>query len=163
MVARASVAFAPDRVRDSGVATGLLASGSNLRGFGVFHQPNPGRGDADWSGSGASEDMSGIPDVTDGSFEHEVLESELPVLVDFWGDHCPACRQISPILRELAAEHSGALKVVKVHAAENPASSSRYGVRAMPTVLAFVDGAVRGQLVGARPKAAFFELIANAR
>ena len=106
--------------------------------------------------------MAEIPDVTDASFDREVLESELPVLVDFWGDHCPACRQISPILRELADERAGRVKIVKVHAAENPSSAARFGVRAMPTVLAFSGGTVRGQLVGARPKADFAELIDQA-
>lgn len=106
--------------------------------------------------------MAEIPDVTDDSFERDVLQSELPVLVDFWGDHCPACRQISPILRELAEERQGKLKVVKIHAAENAATSARYGVRAMPTLLVFSDGSVRGQFVGARPKSAFIELIDQA-
>jgi thioredoxin 1 len=105
--------------------------------------------------------MSGIADVTDASFEREVLRSERPVLVDFWGDHCPACRQIAPILRQLAETHRDGLKIVKVHAAENPRTSARYGVRAMPTVLAFAAGEVRGQLVGARPLSAFVELIAG--
>jgi thioredoxin 1 len=107
--------------------------------------------------------MSGIADVTDDSFDREVLQSDLPVLVDFWGDHCPACRQISPILRELAEEQRDSLKVVKVHAVENPAISSRYGVRAMPTVLLIAGGTVCGQLVGARPKSAFVKLIEQAR
>ena len=107
--------------------------------------------------------MVEILDATDESFDREVLQSEVPVLVDFWGDHCPACRQISPILRELAEEHAGALKVLKVHAAENAATSSRYGVRAMPTVLVFSGGTVRGQLVGARPKSAFVALLEQAR
>ncbi len=107
--------------------------------------------------------MAAIPDVTDESFEREVLKSELPVLVDFWGDHCPACRQISPILRELAEERSGELKVVKVHAAENTTTSANYGVRAMPTVLVFSRGLVRGQLVGARPKSAFLDLLEQAQ
>ncbi len=107
--------------------------------------------------------MTEILDVTDESFDREVLKSELPVLVDFWGDHCPACRQISPILRALAEERSGALKVVKIHAAENAATSAQYGVRAMPTVLAFTGGTVRGQLVGARPKSDFVELLERAR
>jgi len=106
--------------------------------------------------------MAAIPDVTDESFEREVLQSEIPVLVDFWGDHCPACRQISPILRELAEERSSRLKVVKIHAAENAATSAQYGVRAMPTVLVFASGTVRGQLVGARPKSAFVELLERA-
>lgn len=100
-----------------------------------------------------------IADVTDATFAHEVLENELPVLVDFWGDHCPACRQISPILHALADERSGSLKVVKIHAAENAATSARFGIRAMPTVLVFDGGTVRGQLVGARSKADFLALV----
>jgi thioredoxin 1 len=107
--------------------------------------------------------MMEIPDVTDSSFEREVLQSELPVLVDFWGDHCAACRQISPILHELAEERSGSLKVVKVHAAENAATSAQFGVRAMPTVLVFAAGTVCGQLVGARSKSDFAELVDQAR
>ena len=106
--------------------------------------------------------MAELPDVTDASFDREVLRSELPVLVDFWGDHCPACRQISPILRELSKDRAGSLKIVKVHAAENPSTAAQYGVRAMPTILIFAKGVVRGQLVGARPKAAFEELIDRA-
>lgn len=105
--------------------------------------------------------MAEIIDITDESFETEVLKSETPVLVDFWGDHCPACRQISPILRELADERAGSLKVVKVHAAENAMTSSRFGIRAMPTVLLFSGGTVRGQLTGARPKSAFESLLEN--
>jgi thioredoxin 1 len=100
-----------------------------------------------------------IPDVTDRTFAAEVEAAGLPALVDFWGDHCPACRQISPILRELAEEYRGRVRVLKVHAADNPVVAARYGVRAMPTVLGFADGRVVGQLVGARPKAAFVELV----
>lgn len=103
--------------------------------------------------------MAEIPDVTDGSFEAEVLKHPLPALVDFWGDDCPACRQISPILKQLATEYAGVVRVVKVHAAENPEISGRYGVRAMPTILGFANGEVVGQLVGARPKSAFVELV----
>jgi len=104
-----------------------------------------------------------IPNVTDESFESEVLRNELPVLVDFWGDHCAACRQISPILQELSQERSGALKIVKIHAAENAMTSARFGVRAMPTVLLFDGGEVSGQLVGARPKADFARLVDEAK
>ncbi|MDJ0790190.1 MAG: thioredoxin domain-containing protein [Myxococcota bacterium] len=103
--------------------------------------------------------MAAIADVTDQSFDQEVLASDIPVLVDFWGDACPACRRISPILQELAEERAGSLKVVKIHAAENAATSARFGVMSMPTVFVFSGGAVRGQLVGARPKQAFEELI----
>lgn len=106
--------------------------------------------------------MAEILDVTNESFERDVIQSELPVLVDFWGDHCAACRQISPILSELAEERSGSLKIVKIHAAENAQTSAQFGVRAMPTVLVFDKGTVLGQLVGARSKSDFAELIDRA-
>jgi thioredoxin 1 len=107
--------------------------------------------------------MAEIQDVTDESFEREVVQCELPVLVDFWGDHCAACRQISPILSELAEERAGSLKIVKIHAAENATTSAQFGVRAMPTVLVFDGGTVRGQLVGARSKSDFAELVEQVR
>ena len=107
--------------------------------------------------------MAELVDVTEANFDEEILQSDTPALVDFWGDHCPACRQISPILSELAEEHAGKIKIVKLHAAENPAVSARYGVRSMPTVLGFSSGEVVGQLVGARPKSAFEELIERLR
>jgi thioredoxin 1 len=106
--------------------------------------------------------MAELHDVTDDSFEAEVLGSDVPVLVDFWGDHCPACRRISPILSDLAGERAGDVRIVKIHAAENPRTTARFGVRAMPTVLLFSGGEVRGQLVGARPKSDFVDLIARA-
>ena len=102
--------------------------------------------------------MSEISDVTDQTFVTEVLGADRPTLVDFWGDHCPACRQISPILHDLAEHFAGRVNVVKMHAVENPRASTQFGVRAMPTVLAFAGGEVVGQLVGARPKKAFVEL-----
>jgi thioredoxin len=103
-----------------------------------------------------------LREVTDQSFAGEVLAAETPMLVDFFGDHCPACRQIAPLLKQLAADYAGRLRIVTMHAAENPATAARFGVRAMPTVLAFARGRVVGQLVGARPKPAFVELIDRA-
>lgn len=103
--------------------------------------------------------MAELQDVSDKTFGTEVLDSAIPVLVDFWGDHCPSCRQISPILRELADAYEGRVRIVKLHAAENPSTSARYAIRAMPTVLVFSGGEVVGQLVGARSKAAFAEAI----
>ena len=105
--------------------------------------------------------MAELRDVTNRTFAAEVLDAGVPALVDFWGDHCPACRRISPILRELASEYEGRLRVVKVHAAENPGTAARYGVRAMPTVLAFSEGRVVGQLVGARPRSDFVHMISG--
>jgi len=106
--------------------------------------------------------MAEIRDVTDQGFAQDVLASAMPVLVDFWGDHCPACRQIAPILQQLAGEYAGRLSIVKMHAADNPSTAAKLGVRAMPTILAFAKGEVVGQLVGARPKAAFTDLIERA-
>ena len=106
--------------------------------------------------------MPELRDVTDASFAQDVLASATPVLVDFWGDHCPACRQISPILQQLAGEYAGRLAIVKMHAADNPRTATTYGVRAMPTILAVAKGKVVGQLVGARPKSAFVEMIERA-
>lgn len=103
--------------------------------------------------------MAELLDITDKSFDSEILQPDTLALVDFWGDHCPACRQISPILKDLAEGYGEKVKIVKIHAAENAATSARFGVRAMPTVLAFRDGEVRGQLVGARKKADFVALI----
>ena len=106
--------------------------------------------------------MSELRDVTDESFSRDVLAAPTPVLVDFWGDHCPACIQIAPVLKQLAVEYDGRVSIVKVHAAENPGTASRLGIRAMPTVLAFAKGRVVGQLVGARRRADFAELIERA-
>lgn len=101
----------------------------------------------------------GILEIGDGNFEAEVLKSPVPVLVDFWAEWCAPCRAIAPTLSELAREYAGRLKVVKVNVDENPATPSRYGVRAIPTVLLVEGGEVRGQLQGARPRSAFVELI----
>lgn len=106
--------------------------------------------------------MGELHDVTDQSFEQEVLRSEFPVLVDFWGEHCPACRQISPILQDCAEHFSGRVKIVKLHTGENTNTMNRYRVMALPTVLAFANGQVIGQLTGARSKQDFRELIERA-
>jgi thioredoxin 1 len=89
--------------------------------------------------------------VTDDSFTAEVLESELPVVVDFWAAWCGPCRVMSPILEELAAERSD-LRVVKVDVDANQQVAATYGVLSMPTFMVFRDGAPVGQVVGARPK-----------
>jgi thioredoxin 1 len=103
--------------------------------------------------------MAEILDVTDASFENEILKSETPVLIDFWAEWCAPCRAIAPIVKALAASYSGKVKVVKMNIDENPGTPGRYGVRAIPTVLAFKNGAVVGQITGARPKSAFEDLV----
>ena len=96
--------------------------------------------------------MAEILDVTDATFEKEILKSDTPVIVDFWAEWCAPCRAIAPIVKELAANYSGRVKVVKMNIDENPSTPSRYGVRSIPTVLAFKNGAVLGQITGAGPK-----------
>jgi thioredoxin 1 len=102
--------------------------------------------------------MAEILDVTDATFEAEVLKSDTPAIIDFWAEWCAPCRQIAPIVKDLAARYGGRVKVVKMNIDENPATPGRYGVRAIPTVLAFKAGAVVGQITGARPKSAFDEM-----
>jgi len=102
--------------------------------------------------------MAEILDVTDASFESEILKSQTPVIIDFWAEWCAPCRAIAPIVKELAASYAGKVKVVKMNIDENPSTPGRYGVRAIPTVLAFKNGAVVGQITGARPKSAFEEM-----
>ncbi len=103
--------------------------------------------------------MAEIAEVTDQSFESEVLQSDVPALVDFWAEWCAPCRQIAPIIQELAGTYGDRVKIVKMNVDESPETPGKYGVRAIPTVLAFQGGQVVGQLQGARPKAAFDEMI----
>jgi thioredoxin 1 len=102
--------------------------------------------------------MPEILDVTDATFEAEVLKSDTPAIIDFWAEWCAPCRQIAPIVKDLAAQYGGRVKVVKMNIDENPSTPGRYGVRALPTVLAFKGGTVVGQITGARPKSAFEEM-----
>jgi thioredoxin 1 len=91
-------------------------------------------------------------ELTDGSFETEVLKSTLPVLIDFWAIWCGPCRMVSPIMEELAGDYAGKLKVGKVDVDSNPATAMQYGIRSIPTLLLFKDGQVIEQIVGAVPK-----------
>ena len=93
-----------------------------------------------------------VTSVTDDTFQAEVLESELPVVVDFWAAWCGPCRVMSPILEEIAAERDD-LRVVKLDTEANLETATRYGVMAMPTFMVFRDGAAVLKLVGARPQA----------
>ena len=90
--------------------------------------------------------------VSDDTFESEVLQSDRPVLVDFWAEWCGPCRMIAPTVRQLAAEQSAVLKVAKLDVDENPGKPFEYNVSGIPTLLLFKGGEVVARLVGAQPK-----------
>jgi thioredoxin 1 len=94
----------------------------------------------------------GIVEVSDATFDKDVLQSEQPVLVDFWAVWCGPCRAIAPIVDELATTYAGKLKVAKVNVDQNGATPSRYGIRGIPALLFFKDGKVADQIVGYVPK-----------
>ena len=94
----------------------------------------------------------GILEVTDASFDQEVLKSEQPVLVDFWAVWCGPCKAIGPIVESVATAYAGKLKVAKVNVDQNGATPSRYGIRGIPTLLFFKGGKVADQVVGYVPQ-----------
>ena len=96
--------------------------------------------------------MGKYVEVSDATFEEEVLKSDLPVLVDFWAVWCAPCRMIAPIVEELAEEKEGVLKVAKMDVDHNPEVAAKYGIRSIPTLLVFKNGEVVDQIVGALPK-----------
>ena len=103
--------------------------------------------------------MAEISDVTDATFESEVLKSATPVLVDFWAEWCGPCKAIAPIIKEIADDNGEKLKVVKINIDDSPQTPGTYGIRSIPTILMFKDGQVVSQLTGARPKGDFEELV----
>ena len=90
--------------------------------------------------------------ITDETFQKEVLESELPVLVDFWAPWCGPCRMLGPVIEELAQDYDGRALVAKLNTDENPVTASQYRIQSIPTMLLFKNGQLTGQLVGAQPK-----------
>ncbi|MBK6327893.1 MAG: thioredoxin [Chloroflexi bacterium] len=90
--------------------------------------------------------------VTDSAFQAEVLESDKPVLVDFWAEWCGPCRMIAPSVKEIASEYDGVLKVAKMDVDDNPATPGRYGISGIPTLMLFKNGEVVARIVGAMPK-----------
>jgi thioredoxin 1 len=96
--------------------------------------------------------MANINEVSDANFKSEVLESQVPVLVDFWAPWCGPCRAIAPVLEELAGEYAGRAKIVKINVDDHQAAASQYGVRSIPNLIVFKNGQVAQQIVGAVAK-----------
>jgi thioredoxin 1 len=106
--------------------------------------------------------MGKIIEVGDNNFETEVLQSSLPVLVDFWAPWCGPCKSIAPIIEELAGEYDGKLKVTKLNVDDHPATPSRYGIRGIPNLIILRAGAVKEQIIGAVPKSRLVSAIEKA-
>ena len=103
----------------------------------------------------------GAKSVTDETFIADVLQSEKTVLVDFWAEWCGPCRQVSPILEEIANEHADKLEIVKLNVDENPRTAADYGITSIPTMNVYQGGQVVKSIVGAKPKAALLKELAD--
>ncbi len=96
--------------------------------------------------------MSDIKEINDDDFQEEVLNSEVPVLVDFWAPWCGPCKILSPTLEEISTENREKIKIVKINIDENQLIAGRYGIKSIPTMMIFEKGELKNQLVGSMPK-----------
>ncbi len=100
-------------------------------------------------------------DITDANFDHEILQANVPVLVDFWATWCGPCKMIAPFVEELANELEGKLKVAKMDVDNNQQTAMKFGIRSIPTLLVFKGGKVVEQIVGAAPKKILLDKISK--
>ncbi len=106
--------------------------------------------------------MAKPSDVNDANFDQEVLQSSVPVLVDFWAPWCGPCKAIAPVVEELAGEFDGKIKVVKVNVDDNKEAAHRYNVRGIPNLILFKNGEMVDQMIGARSKQELVDLVSKA-
>jgi thioredoxin 1 len=102
-----------------------------------------------------------VVELTDANWENEVINSSVPVLVDFWAPWCGPCRIIAPVVEKLAGEFAGQIKVGKLNTDDNPGVSMRYGIRAIPTIMMFKNGEVVDTRVGVQPEDSLRKMIKN--
>lgn len=103
--------------------------------------------------------VSKVNDVSDQDFQKQVLDSERPVLVEFWADWCVPCHMVSPVVEEIAREYADRMKAVKLNVDDNPRASAQFGIRSIPTMILFKDGHEKARVIGARGKPAILREI----
>ncbi len=96
--------------------------------------------------------MSDLLQVTDGNFEEEIVNSDIPAMVDFWAEWCGPCKMVGPVVEELAQEYKGKIKIAKMDVDTNRDTPAKFGIRNIPTLILFKDGEVAKMIIGAQPK-----------
>jgi thioredoxin 1 len=99
-------------------------------------------------------------ETSDQTFQTDVLESDVPVLVDFWAPWCGPCRMVGPIIEKIGTQMEGKAKVYKLNVDENPSIASKYGITGIPTVIVFKNGTIANQLVGVQPESVYLDALA---